>query len=145
MYRCTNCSYSTTRQYDLRRHERRKKPCTTNVMTDQDEELRGQNISREGQNISRERQNISREGQNISREGQNISHNSRRIINSCYCDKCKKYLSCKKSFDRHVQRCKGYPSKTCPRCHRTFTTYQAHWKHIRHNKCDLKPLVNRCL
>jgi len=113
-----------------------------NAMTDQDEELRGQNISREGQNISREGQNISREGQNISREGQNISHNSKRIVNSCYCDKCKKYLSCKKSFDRHVQRCKGYPSKTCPKCHQTFTTYQAHWKHIRHNKCNVKPLVN---
>ena len=27
MYTCNHCSYVTTRQFDLRRHERRKTPC----------------------------------------------------------------------------------------------------------------------
>ena len=79
IYRCANCDYSSTRRYDLRRHERRKTPCvqnthdTSSTQSINASEKRGQNVALEGQNVALEGQNVALEGQNVALEGQNVA------------------------------------------------------------------------
>ena len=137
MYKCKHCPYVTTREFDLRRHERRKNPCSphlTNTNTINAVPAEGQNEGLEGQNEGLEGQNEGLEGQNEGLEGQN---------ENVTCDRCKKVLSCKKSFIRHQKICKNVPSTTCPRCYKTFSSRDVRNRHVRTVKCTT--LAPSCL
>jgi len=142
IYKCTNCSYVTTRKCDLLRHERRKTPCylySNKLNTTIGIESNGQNIIHDGQNIIHDGQNIVHDGQNIVHDGQNIVHDGQNIVNtsSTYCcNRCNKLLSDQRAYNRHIRVCKGYNSKTCGRCLKEFSSFQARWKHMRTVKCN---------
>jgi len=124
LYKCEKCLYQTDRLLNFKRHEKRKTPCDTRMIVTPTNIIDGQNIIHDGQNIVHE-------GQNIIHYGQNIVHTA----SFYYCNRCNKKLSDQRSYVRHIEICKGYNSKTCGRCLKQFSSYQARWKHMRIVKC----------
>ena len=145
MYRCQRCDYSSTRRYDLRRHERRKIPCVSkqaeapSIVETQNVSPSGQIVSPSEQNVSPSGQNVSPSGQNVSPTGQNVSPTGQNVFQ---CERCKKAFSSIKSLKRHNISCKGVDALTCPRCFKTFNTRKGKHKHLINVNCIQKNLQN---
>ena len=146
MYKCKHCSYTSRRAFDLRRHERRKTPCSPNLAntnTTNAVEAEGQNVIPEGQNVIPEGQNVIPGGQNVIPEGQNVIPNDYIDTQSTnYCDKCKKTFSCKKSFNRHYHVCRGVESTVCNHCLKRFSTYKGRLIHNKKVQCIAPIMVS---
>ena len=136
IYRCANCDYSSTRRYDLRRHERRKTPCvqnthdTSSTQSINASEKRGQNVAPEGQNVAPKGQNVAPKGQNVALEIK-------------ICERCNKSFSCMKSLHRHKMSCKGVDCMTCPRCFKVFNTRKGKYKHLSKVNCRSAKLPDK--
>ena len=150
MYSCSNCSYTSHRLFDLRRHQRRKTPCseehsgthTTNNLRERGQNgiAEGQNGIAEGQNGIAEGQNGIAEGQNGIAEGQNGMKSLGSKTHTEYCVKCKKRFSCKKSYNRHRKICRGVESNVCSRCFKRFSTNRGRVIHNRNVECTAPPI-----
>ena len=108
MYQCDKCNYTTKRLFDLNRHKTRKKKCNVDS-----------NLSLKNNPVVQDQKTF---------EEQDMS---------AYCEKCKKSFSCKKSFNRHFQNCRGVESNVCDRCFKRFATTKGRAMHNR--KVDCKP------
>ena len=148
MYKCKQCQYFTSRLFDLRRHERRKKPCNTRITGPNNADIPGQNGGIPGQNGGILGQNGGILGQNGGIPGQNggipgenggILGQNGGILESknvnLTCEQCKKTLSCAKSLTRHQKSCRQIPNINCPRCYKTFSSRDVRNRHLRTVQC----------
>ena len=118
MYKCKHCSYTSRREFDLRRHENRKTPCFSGKIN--------ASISI---GVINGRAPISQNGVDVSQ------HTS----STFDCSKCKKALSSKWSLERHTKVCKQVQSNVCPICHKVFSSRDVRNKHMKHVKCSPPP------
>lgn len=119
--KCEHCSYSTTRTYNLKRHQLSKHPSSeTTATTD------SQNVFQNSQNVFQDSQNVFQNSQNVFQEQEHVQLNK--------CGKCEKCFSTRYNLERHVPSCKGKLSPNqCPRCLKIFSTRQN--KHIHSKRC----------
>lgn len=117
VYTCTQCDYTTSRSYNLKRH--------MNLVHDD-----------EGQNVVTNGQFVVEKGHVVVDKRQNVVMNGQHVVNhgNCehICDKCGKALSCKRSLKRHAPICKGpiLPNQ-CPVCERILSDRHSKWKHMK--------------
>ena len=123
---CEVCKYSTTRKYDLKRHQNavhHTTPTRANL-----------------NNMSKE--NVSPNEENVSPKEEIVSPNEEIVSPLLICKKCNKIYKTKKYLIGHEAKCKGIDDLTCSRCMISFTTRQAKSKHITNNKCKPRSIIH---
>lgn len=134
LYECGDCGYVSNRHLNFLRHKNRKNFCGNIIHDVKNEAEVNINAARENINVARENINAARE--NINVFGENINVGNSIVSSEKYtCIKCRKTLSDKRSFDNHLNSCKGVNGKTCPTCFKVFSTVQGKFQHMKKVKC----------
>ena len=130
LYKCGNCSYTTQRACDLRRHQSRKFPCNKKSK---------ENIcnNTESSIVTTPSSNISSDSSNISSDSSNVTTNTSSMTTTKVfaCRKCKKVLSRADHLKDHESKCDGFDKKQCKICLKVFSTSHGKWKHAKYVKC----------
>ena len=139
MYRCANCDYSSTRRYDLRRHERRKIPCISIKTTNMTSKIDSSDSSESHADSSESHADSSESHADSSESHAGTLHNQigDRTTTGFVCDKCGKVLMSKYSLKNHKERhCEGVKPNVCPTCLKTFSTRRGRNNHVRIVNCS---------
>lgn len=131
VHNCPNCSYTSHRPFDLRRHLRRKIPCNliggnlNTSVVDKIDEI----------NLRLIKQNNGLNEQNTIPNKQNVALNEDKGANKC--DKCKKTFSNHSNYISHVRKkkCRGCEPEVCKICLKRFNSTTARATHNRRVNC----------
>ena len=168
LHSCPNCSYTSHRPFDLRRHLRRKTPCSllnkdTNTyqkninidisdkqnivpveeIPENDKQIRVpvEEISENDKQIRVPVEEISENDKQIRVPVEEISKNDKQIRKVVYCDKCDKSFFNNQSYTRHKQICRGVKGNVCKICLKQFANTAGRALHNRRVKCKPPPVV----
>ena len=133
--KCAHCQYSTTRTYNLKRHQLAKHPDAT--INSQPAEPESQNVMDISQNVMNPVQNVMDISQNVMNPAQNVmvSSNDNCLLNQC--NKCEKYFASLFSLRRHTPICKGkLQPNQCNNCLKILSNRQNKYHHIKTCKAD---------
>ena len=116
MHTCKYCTYTSDRNFCIKRHE----------------------INKHSKEILNEMKNT------ISEEKRVLSEEKEVLLEETgfLCKKCNKLYKIKKFLLEHEKICKGVDSLTCPRCMRSFTNSSNKSKHIKRNTCEPKSIIH---
>ena len=130
MHTCKYCTYTSDRNFCIKRHEINK---------------HSKEILNEMKEIPNEKNTIQNEKNTIQIEKNTIQNEKNTIQNketSNYCSKCyKEYLTIK-SLKNHEKKCIGIDILTCPKCRFTFSHSSTKSKHIKRNTCEPKSIIH---
>ena len=126
VYECQFCEYKTNRKSNFIRHKNRKYGCcnTKNDVTSSQKE---------------DDTNSHDPLPNVTNSLHLVVPNVTNMKDKLQCDKCKKQLCDKKSYEYHIKICKGVDSKTCPICFKMFQSAQGKYQHSKNVKCIRPP------
>lgn len=124
--KCAHCQYSTTRTYNLKRHQLAKHPDATII--EQLAEPESQNVFVEAPNV------FLNEIQNETEVPQNVFQTLDSTVLRNQCNKCDKCFCKSSNLKRHMEICKGkiLPNQ-CPKCLKIYSSRQN--KHIHMKRC----------
>ena len=123
IHSCSFCDYTTTRKYNLKRHE----------ISMHSKEILNENKPND---IPEEVHNVPENVINTN-EVTNIHNNKPKY----FCSKCSKEYSTIKYLNNHEEKCIGINILTCPRCMKTFSNRHNKSAHIKNNKCKAKSII----
>ena len=135
VHNCPNCSYTSHRPFDLRRHLRRKIPCnliggnlntsvvctkyTVNTVTHRSTDANKELIDAENEPVNSKNEPIAAKNDPIT------------------CQKCKQTFSKNSNYKRHISktRCRGCEPEVCKICLKRFNSTTARATHNRRVNC----------
>lgn len=142
LHNCPNCTYTSHRPFDVRRHLRRKQPCnSSNENTTTDMVVKndgGYCIPIKQKNVKSEHNTIHNK-QNTVLVEQNVALNQN--VEKHKCQNCKQTFSKISNYQRHISmnRCRGCEPEVCKICLKRFNNTTARATHERRVKCKPPP------
>ena len=125
LFVCQLCNYSSTRRYDLRRHQTRKLPCMSIKSITTTSNVDKPNSSESHADSSESHANVL----------DNYVGDTKKT--PFVCDKCEKLFVSKYSLKNHQERhCEGVKPNVCPTCLKTFSTRKGRNNHLRLVSCS---------
>ena len=128
LYKCINCSYTTQRACDLRRHQSRKYPCNRKSKENICNSLFQQNTNVDQQNTNGNQQNTNGD--------EEVKDKSTRLFQ---CNKCNKVFSSNQRLQGHEIKCDGLDKRQCKICFKIFKTKQGRYQHTKYVICKPPP------
>lgn len=122
-HQCTFCAYSTTRKYDLKRHQNAKHKC---------EIAPNMHLC----------DNVIDQGADGIKYCDNVFPIDENGISNFQCFKCNKKYTTKRYLTKHEMNCKRVDSLTCPKCMVSFANRHNKSRHIKNNKCEARSIIH---
>ena len=119
MFKCSYCSYFTTRKFNYDRH--------VNAKHD-DKTLQIDNCSQNEENVEVLEENVEVLEENVE-------------LKNLKCSKCYKKYKTKKFLINHESNCKGIDELTCSKCMKSFPSRSSKSHHIRRNTCNARSII----
>ena len=139
LYKCNNCSYTTQRACDLRRHQSRKYPCNRhskdNTCNSKDtNNLEPNTVNLEPNTVDLELNTVDLEPNTVNVEPDTVNVEPNKSKFSC--SKCSKLFTRKDHMRVHEKKCVGLVDpRQCNICLKVFTSTSGRIKHKKNVKC----------
>ena len=126
LYKCNNCSYTTQRACDLRRHQSRKYPCnrhskdnTCNSKDDRNVSSESERINPESEIMNPQTEIMNPKSEIMNPESENMNPGSENMnpeskdVDTLKCSKCNKTFCRIDYLKLHEKKCDGFHKRQC--------------------------------